>query len=119
VLGQPEAGKTTKTSQSARKLPTMVIQRTTFAHRIFPILTMSFQKASAFSNRATSSTTRFFRFIKSISELTGILTIKLGKTILNVEISPTALLSEAAVSCTEVRIVKGQFHWKVGNASFP
>ena len=44
-LGQPKAGKMTKISQSAGKLPTMAIRRTTFAHRVFPILTMRSQKA--------------------------------------------------------------------------
>jgi hypothetical protein len=58
---------------------------------------MSFRKARAFLKRATSSTTKFFRFAKSISEVTGIRAEKLGKTILNVEISPTALLPGAVV----------------------
>ena len=80
---------------------------------------MSFQKSNAFSKRAILSTTRFFQFVKSIFELTRIRAGKLGKTILNVEISSTTLLSEATVSCTEVRIVQGQFRWKVDNVVFP
>jgi hypothetical protein len=80
---------------------------------------MSFQKASAFSKRATSSTTSFFWFVKSISELTVTHARKLGKIILNAEISLTALLPEAAISCTEVRIAQGQFRWKVDIADFP
>ena len=107
-----------KKKQSAEKLPTMAIRHTTFAHRIFPILTMSFQKSNAFSKKATSSTRRFFRFIKSIAKLIRIRTRKLGKTILNAEISPTALLLEVAVSCTEIRITQGQFRWKVDNVGF-
>ena len=80
---------------------------------------MSFQKSNAFSKRAISSTTRFFQFIKSIFELTGICAGKLGKTILNVEISSITLLLEATVSYTEVRIAQGQFRWKIDNAVFP
>ena len=91
-LGQLKTGKTTKISQSVRKLPTTTIQRTTFAHRVFPILTMSFQKACTFSKMATLFTTRFFRLFKSLSELTRIRAEKLGKTILNAENYPTALL---------------------------
>ena len=79
---------------------------------------MSFQKANSFSKRETSSTTRFFWFVKSISELIGICAGKLGKTILNVEINPTALLPEVVVSYTKVRIAQGQFRWKVDNAGF-
>jgi hypothetical protein len=96
----------------------MAIQHTTFAQRIFPILTMSFQKSNAFSKKETSSMRRFFRFVKSIVKLIEICTEKLGKTILNVEISPTVLLLEAAVSCTEIRIMQGQFRWKVDNVGF-
>jgi hypothetical protein len=112
-------GKTMKTSQNAGKLPTTTIRRITFTPRIFPIHTMSFQKADTFLKKATLSTTRFFRFVKSISELIGILARKLGKTIMNVEISLTALLLKAAVSCTEVRIAQGLFYWKLDNVGFP
>ena len=108
-LGKLRVGKMIKTSQSVGKLPTMAIWRTIFANRVFPILTKSFQKASTFLKRANSSTTKFFRFVKSISELTRIRGGKLGKTILNVKNSPTALLQGAAVFCTEVKIAEGQF----------
>jgi hypothetical protein len=118
-LGQPKAGKMTNISQSAGKLPTTAIRSTTFAHRVFPILTISFQKASAFLKKETSSTTRFFRFVKSLSELTGIHAGKQEKTILNTEISPTALLLGAEVFCTKVKIAQGQFRWKVNSAGFP
>ena len=47
-LSQPKAGKTTKTSQNSGNSPMTSIQRTTFTHRIFPICTMSFQKAGSF-----------------------------------------------------------------------
>ena len=94
-----------KTSQSAGNLPTTAIQCTTFANRIFPILSMSFRKSSTFSKRATSSMTWFSRFVKSISQLTGIRTGNLEKTILSAENSPTTLLPKAAVFYTEVRIV--------------
>jgi hypothetical protein len=116
--GQPKAEKMTKISQSAEKLTT-TIWRTTFAHRVFPILTMSFQKDITFLKRETSSTTGFFWFVKNLSELTGIRVEKLGKTILNAENSPIALLPGATVFCIEVRIVQGQFRWKVDSAGFP
>jgi hypothetical protein len=109
----------TKISQSVGKLPTTALWRTTFAHEVFPILTMSFRKACTFLKRESLSTTRFFWFVKSLFELTGICAEKLGKTILNVENSPTTLLSGAAVFCMEVRIVQGQFRWKVDSACFP
>jgi hypothetical protein len=102
-------GKMIKTSQSVGKLPTMAIRRTTFANRVFLILTKNFQKASTFSKRANISTIKFFRFVKSISELTRIRGGKLGKTILNVKNSTIALLQGAAVFCTEVKIAEGQF----------
>ncbi len=51
--------------------------------------------------------------------MTGIRAGKLEKTILNAKISPTALLPEAAVSCTEVRIAQGQFRSKVDNVGIP
>jgi hypothetical protein len=89
-----------KISQSAGKLPTTAIRHITFAHKVFPILTMSFRKAGAFLKRATSSTTKFFWFAKSIFEVTRIRVEKLGKTILNVEISPTALLLGVTVFYT-------------------
>jgi hypothetical protein len=69
--------------------------------------------------KETSSTTRFFRFVKSLFELTGIHAGKQEKTILNTEISPTALLPGAEVFCTEVKIAQGQFRWKVNSADFP
>jgi hypothetical protein len=69
--------------------------------------------------RETLSTTWFSWFVKSIPELTGIYTGKLGKTIVNAENSPTALLPEAVVSCTEVRITQGQSRWKEDTADFP
>ena len=103
-LDQSKAGKTKKISQSVGKLPTTAIRCTTFAHRVFPILTMSFRKSCAFSKRATSSTTRFFWLVKSLSELTGIRAEKLGKTILNAKNSLTALLPGAAVFNKQVRI---------------
>jgi hypothetical protein len=117
--GLTEVGKMMKISQNAGKLPTTALRRTTFAHEVFPILIMSFRKACAFLKRETSSTTRFFQFVKRLFELTGIRAEKLGKTILNVENSLTALLSGAAIFCTEVRIVQGQFRWKVDSACFP
>ena len=80
---------------------------------------MSFQKDSTFLKREISSTTRFFWFVKNLFELTGIHAKKLGKTILNAENSLIALLPGATVFCIEVRIVQGQFRWKVDNASFP
>ncbi len=118
-LSQPKAGKTTKISQSVGKLPTTVIRRTTFAHRVFLILTMSFRKAYAFSKRETSSTTRLSRFVKSLSELIGIRTGKLEKTIPNAKNSLIVVLPEAAFFCTEVRIMQGQFHQKFDSAGFP
>ncbi len=59
------------------------------------------------------------KFFLVCQELTGIRARKLGKTILNVEISPTDLLLEVAVFCTKVKIAQGLFRWKVDNASFP
>jgi hypothetical protein len=96
-LGQPKAGKTTKISQSVGKLPTIVIRCTTFAHKVFLILTMSFQKVYAFSKRETSSTTRFSRFVKSFSELIGIRAGKLEKTIPNVENSSDCHTSRSCI----------------------
>ena len=87
--------------------------------RIFPIRTMSFQKAGSFSKMESLSTTWFSWFAESTSEPTGIRTRKLGKTILIVEISPSALLLEATVSCTELRITQGQSCWKEDSACFP
>ena len=49
-------------------------------YQVFLILTMSFLKACAFSKRATSSPTRFFRFVKSLSKLTEVRVRKLEKT---------------------------------------
>ncbi len=63
--------------------------------------------------------TWFSWFAESISELIGICAEKLGKIILKVEISPTALLLEATVFCTEVRIAQGQSRWKEGSVEFP
>ena len=63
--------------------------------------------------------TRFFWFVKSLSELTGICVRKLGKTIMNAENSLTALLPGATVFCTKFRIVQGQFRWKIESVGFP
>jgi hypothetical protein len=52
-------------------------------------------------------------------KLTGISIGKLGKTIMNVENSPSTLLPRAAVSYTEVRIAQSQSRWKEDKASFP
>ena len=69
--------------------------------------------------RAISSTTRFFRIIKSLSELTRIRSEKLEKTILNAENSLTTLFLGAAVFYKKVRIVQGQLCWKVDSVRFP
>ena len=107
-LSQPKAGKTTKTSQNSGNSPMTSIQRTTFTHRIFPICTMSFQKAGSFSKMTSLSMTWLSWFVASISEPTRIGTKKLGKTVLIAEISPNALFLEAIVSYTELRIAQGQ-----------
>ncbi len=88
----------TKISQNDGKFPTTAVRRTTFAHGVFPILTMSFRKAYAFSKRATSFAISFFRFTKSLSELTRIHAEKLGKINPNAENSLTILLPGAAIS---------------------
>ncbi len=44
---------------------------------------------------------------------------KIGKTVLVIEISLSALLPEIAVSCTELRIAQDQPCWKEDNVGFP
>jgi hypothetical protein len=108
-----------KTSQNARNSPTTPIRHTAFAHRIFPICAMSFQKAGSFSNMESLFTTWFSRFVESIFEPTGICTEKLGKTVLIAKISPNAPLPEIAVSCIELRIAQGKSFWKEDIVGFP
>ncbi len=80
---------------------------------------MSFKKIAPFRREKLLLRQGSFGYIKNLSELTGIRAEKLGKTILNAENSPIALLPGATVFCIEVRIVQGQFRWKVDSAGFP
>uniref|UniRef100_A0A2N9GXT2 Reverse transcriptase domain-containing protein n=1 Tax=Fagus sylvatica TaxID=28930 RepID=A0A2N9GXT2_FAGSY len=78
-----------------------------FSGADFGQLGYAFDELKELASRETSSTTRFFQFVKNISELPRIHARKLGKTILNAKINPTTLLLEAAVSYTEVKLVQG------------
>jgi hypothetical protein len=109
-------GKMAKTSSNAGNLPTTTIQHTTFVHRIFLVRTKLIQKANTFSKMTTLSTTWFSQFAESILE---IFIGKLGKTMLVREISLSALLPGAVVSCKELQIAQNQSCWKEDNARFP
>jgi hypothetical protein len=78
-----------------------------FAHRMFSIHSISFQKVGSFSKIISLPRSWLSRFVKSIPELPRIYT---GKWTTNKKITSAALIPKPAISLPKLKILQYLFH---------